>query len=129
MVSGVSQLLYLLVILTFLPHIVTTGGADTALKLTSYTFKTNSAWQKKLEQGVQKVSWQYLVWFKKFIPKHSFFSWLVFLNRLSIRDRQLRHNPLADDKCVPCGGLESRNHFVFLRPYSLTILSAVMTKI
>lgn len=113
---------------SFLPNIIPTGGSDTALWLSKDSFKASLTWQR-LREKVAKVPWHYFVWFKEAIPKHSFFTWIVVLNRLSTRDRQMGWNPLVDSKCVLWGGVESRDHLFFVCPFSFFSLDAVMERI
>lgn len=48
---------------------------------------------------------------------YNFITWLVILDRLSTRDRQLKRNPLADGKRVLCGGSGIKKPSLFYLPF------------
>lgn len=70
-----------------------------------------------------------MVWFKEMIPRHSFISWLVVLNRLSTRDRQVKHNPLINPKRMFCDMAESRDHLYFKCSYTSVVWLGVISKV
>lgn len=117
-------------LVSFLPSVIPTGGLDTVLWMASASkcFHASSTWKWIRPKG-SKVPWCHFVWFKESIPKHSFHTWLVVLNKLSTRDRQLKHNSLSDGRCVFCGGMESRDHLFFQFPYTIEVLASVITKV
>lgn len=60
-----------------------------------------------------RAQWTKLLWFKGMIPKQDFMCWLVMLNRLSTRDKQVNHNPLLEATCLFCSSAESKDHIFF----------------
>lgn len=113
---------------SFLSTVVPAGGSDVAYWLGSNTFRSSRTLQW-LRRKVPRVPWFRLVWFTECIPKHSSITWLVILSRESTRDKQLKRNPMANGKCVLCGGIESRNHLFFECPFSAAVLFEVMAKV
>lgn len=68
------------------------------------------------------VPWAKTVWISYGIPRHSFHSWLVHLDRCPTRDRLIRWGLDVQPHCLLCGtGLESRNHLYFQCSYSSSI--------
>lgn len=87
-------------------------------------FTSKSAWESIRERG-QSGPWKNLLWFKGHVPKFSFTTWLVSLNRLTTRDR-LRAWNIEVDPCYPlCNRLpETRNHIFYACDYSRSILES-----
>ena len=72
-----------------------------------------------LKGHVPLVPWTQLVWFSYGIPRHSFLTWLVMLNRCPTRDRLLQWGLDVDPKCLLCNNSnESQNHLFFDCSYS-----------
>ena len=67
-----------------------------------FSFKSTN---KVLNHSTAKVYWHHLVRFKKYIPKHSFFFWLLCKNRLITKDRRR-----------VSGASTSRRIFILTRP-------------
>lgn len=84
---------------------------------------------KKNEAPCPRALWTKLVWFKGKIPKHSFMCWLATLNKLSTRDKQVKHNPLLEAKCVFCNSAESRGHLFFSCDFPSKIWLEVISKV
>ena len=67
-----------------------------------------------LNHFTTEVYRHHLVCFEKYIPKHSFISWLLFKNRLSTKDKLVKWGIMTKIKCVLCyTGNESWNHLFF----------------
>lgn len=65
------------------------------------------------------VPWFTIVWLRQGIPRHSFLSWLMFLNSCPTRDRFLRWGLPTDSTCFLCNyAPESRDHLFFACNYS-----------
>ena len=57
------------------------------------------------------VQWSKAIWFSRGIPRHSFHTWLVVLDRLPTRDRLIRWGINVDATCLLCNSNpESRNN-------------------
>lgn len=70
------------------------------------------------------VPWRNVVWNRGGIPKHSFLTWLVTLNRLPTKDRPLSWGLQVSPGCVLCSSplvTESRDHLFFDCPYALAL--------
>lgn len=76
-----------------------------------------------------KVAWSKLVWYKRALPKHSFFCWLVLLDRLSIRSRLHRQTQTIPSDCLFCGAGESKYHLFFERQFSSQLWNSTFLKI
>ncbi|CDY35298.1 BnaC03g59250D [Brassica napus] len=75
------------------------------------------------------VPWAKLVWFSYGIPRHSFLTWFVLLDRCPTRDRLIRWGLNVAPNCLLCNtGQESRNHLFFECPYSTTIWSWIANR-
>lgn len=61
-------------------------------------FHTGATWNW-LRQMNQFVDWYHLVWFKSAVLKHCFISWFAFLNRLSTKVRQHKHDSSISPNC------------------------------
>ena len=73
-----------------------------------------------LKGPIPTVPWAKLVWFSYGIPRQSFLTWLVLLDRCPTRDRLLRWGMNVDDVSLLCNNApESRNH-LFLSVLSAT---------
>lgn len=69
------------------------------------------------------VPWAKIVWFSYGIPRHSFLTWLVLLDRCPTKDRLLSWGLIVDAGCLLCNANpESRNHLYFECPFSAEIL-------
>ena len=69
-----------------------------------------------------RVSWASIVWFSYGIPRHSFHSWLVLLDRCPTKDRLIGWGMNVDPVCLLCNtSHESRNHLYFECSYSSLI--------
>lgn len=75
------------------------------------------------------VPWAKLVWFSYGIPRHSFLTWLVLLDRCPTRDRLINWGLNVVPHCLLCNtGQESRNHLYFECPYSNTIWTWIVNR-
>ncbi|KAG5404180.1 hypothetical protein IGI04_010299 [Brassica rapa subsp. trilocularis] len=67
-----------------------------------------------LKGAQQMVPWAKVIWISYGIPRHSFLSWLVMLDRCPTRDRLNRWGLNVDPLCLLCNTQpESRNHLFF----------------
>uniref|UniRef100_A0A0D3E2T0 Uncharacterized protein n=1 Tax=Brassica oleracea var. oleracea TaxID=109376 RepID=A0A0D3E2T0_BRAOL len=78
----------------------------------------------------QMVPWASVVWCPYGIPRQSFLTWLVHLDRCPMKDRLLRWGLLGvDPVCLLCNsGVESRNHLFFDCAYSRLVWFAVANR-
>ena len=75
------------------------------------------------------VQWAGAVWSSKSIPRHSFHSWLVVLDRNQTRDRLLSWGLQVSHLCLLCNVTsETRNHLYMDCPYSYDLWSRLATK-
>lgn len=74
-------------------------------------------------KGIQPtVPWAKIVWFSFGIPRHSFLTWLVLLDRCATRDRLNIWGMNVDPLCLLCNSShESRNHLFFECVYSADV--------
>ncbi|VFQ78763.1 unnamed protein product [Cuscuta campestris] len=67
----------------------------------------------------------HIVWNKLTSPKHQFFQWLIWRNRLNTRVRLSRFMEI-DTNCVLCNaGKEDREHLVYVCSYMKNIKAAI----
>ncbi|CAN0915835.1 hypothetical protein LINGRAHAP2_LOCUS29340 [Linum grandiflorum] len=65
-----------------------------------------------------EVPWWRLIWSKPTIPRYSFISWQVLLDRLPLRDKLIRWGITADPACCMCvGGNENVTHLFITCPF------------
>lgn len=67
-----------------------------------------------------------MVWFKGFIPRHSFICWLAFLDRMATRDRIHKWLSSVPLDCLFCGLDKSRNHLFFECAFSSQVWQVVI---
>lgn len=68
-----------------------------------------------LKGPIPRVPWAQVVWSSYGIPRHSFLTWLVLLDRCLTSDRLIRWDIAVDHKCLLCNvSNKSRNHLFFL---------------
>ncbi|KAL4383638.1 hypothetical protein GQ457_15G019640 [Hibiscus cannabinus] len=74
-----------------------------------------------------KVQWHRTVLGALSIPKQSFITWLVVLNRLPTKDRMLKWGCQVEATCILCGiELESRDHLFWACSYSRRVWGMVV---
>lgn len=79
-----------------------------------------------LHEDSPLVPWRTAVWTYGGIPKHSFFTWLLVLNRCPTRDRILGWGLQTDPACLLCNfSQESRDHLFFNCNLSWTVWSSI----
>ncbi|XP_022562348.2 uncharacterized protein LOC106421438 [Brassica napus] len=77
------------------------------------SFSSNVTWER-LRNPNPRVHWHPVVWFKEEIPRCSFITWTVFLNRLPTRDRLISWGLTLPPGCVLCSDAdESHSHLFF----------------
>ena len=75
---------------------------------------------------VQDQDWAPVIWFSRSIPRHSFHSWLMILNRCPTKDRMLQWGLQVDSTCLLCNAhSESRNHLYFDCCYSFDLWALI----
>ncbi|XP_018487835.1 uncharacterized protein LOC108858402 [Raphanus sativus] len=85
------------------------------------TYCTRRIYNLIREQGAE-VTWSKEVWFSRGIPKYSFLTWLMVLNRCPTKDRLLQWGLQTDGTCSLSNmQLESRDHLFFYCAYSWEI--------
>lgn len=74
-------------------------------------------------------AWAPVVWFTRSIPRHSFHSWLMILNRCPTKDRMLRWGFQVDPNCLLCNSrLESRDNLYYDCSYSFDLWTMIATR-
>lgn len=66
-----------------------------------------------------------IVWYKNAIPKHRIISWLAFLDKLSTKARQHKHDNSIDPNCSFCNLKELEIISFFVCVYSSYIWSSL----
>ncbi|XP_024007996.1 uncharacterized protein LOC112083994 [Eutrema salsugineum] len=75
-----------------------------------------------LRNTVPKVPWRSIVWNQGGTPRHSFFTWMLILNRCPTRDRIANWGLTTDTRCLLCDALpESRDHIYFDCSFSWSV--------
>ncbi|CAN0924228.1 hypothetical protein LINGRAHAP2_LOCUS34045 [Linum grandiflorum] len=71
-----------------------------------------------------EVPWWRLVWSRPTIPRYSFITWQVMLDRLPLRDKLISWGIPADPACCLCSdGFESSTHLFLVCPYISSLRS------
>ncbi|CAN1192276.1 LINE-1 retrotransposable element ORF2 protein [Linum perenne] len=79
-----------------------------------------------LRTPIQRAPWCDLLWKRPIIPRNSFLTWLVILNRIATRDKLFQWGCITDTSCVFCeSGIDSREHLFFGCPYSSAVAEQV----
>ncbi|KAL0741363.1 hypothetical protein Bca4012_082876 [Brassica carinata] len=85
---------------------------------------------KEIKHHNPIVNWSKIVWIPSGIPKHSFLTRLLILDRCPTRDRLLRWGLPADPSCILCNSApESRDHLFFSCSYSWTVWSRIAVRL
>lgn len=96
-----------------------TDGANALV----YSSKTWEAMRPK--ENVR--SWAKLIWFKGYIPKHSFTMWIANLDRLPTRSRLSTCGMQVPTDCCLCSTMaETRDHLLLTCDYSLAVWQQVL---
>ncbi|XP_026431629.1 uncharacterized protein LOC113328844 [Papaver somniferum] len=83
-----------------------------------------------LSDHLPSPPWNYLVWFKKHIPRHSFISWLAFHRRLKTRSKLLGWGTISDASCILCGeAMETEDHLFHDCMFSSGIWNGILLKL
>ncbi|KAG2323503.1 hypothetical protein Bca52824_016716 [Brassica carinata] len=94
----------------------------------SLTFKTGQTYDL-IKIHSLPVSWSKIVWFARGIPKHSFLTWLVTLNRCPTRDRIISWGLSTTPHCLLCNAAdETRDHIFFECPFSFAVWDSLARK-
>ena len=101
--------------------------ASTVLQQIQGEFKVHLAWRIIREKN-PKVYWHRLIWYTKYVPKHSLIAWMVILNKLPTKEKLVNWGlHLQDDLCPLCQlSQESRNHLFFCCPFTKEVWSRVL---
>ncbi|CAN1300978.1 hypothetical protein LINPERPRIM_LOCUS24764 [Linum perenne] len=79
-----------------------------------------------LRTPIQRAPWCDLLWKRPIIPRNSFLTWLVIINRIATRDKLFQWGCITDTSCVFCeSGIDSREHLFFSCPYSSAVAEQV----
>lgn len=101
-------------------HLATISLSD--LEDESYWIVDDIEWRKYNTWAVYNlikyhqplVPWSDVVWLRGGIPRHSFLTWLVALNRIPTRDRLISWGLQVSPSCLLCAQTnESRDHLLF----------------
>lgn len=76
------------------------------------TFSSRVTWES-LRNPSPVISWHSVIWFKQYIPRNSFISWLAMLRRLPTRDRLRRWGMSVPEVCVLCSAAPETHHHLF----------------
>ncbi|KAG7568276.1 Reverse transcriptase zinc-binding domain [Arabidopsis thaliana x Arabidopsis arenosa] len=91
-----------------------------------YTRYSTGLVYRLLRDQSPQVPWKFAVWNPGGVPKHSFFTWLLVLNRCPTRDRLLSWGLNTDPNCLLCNlSPESINHIFYNCPFARTIWSSI----
>ncbi|KAG2314131.1 hypothetical protein Bca52824_017253 [Brassica carinata] len=94
----------------------------------SLTFKTGQTYNL-IKLHSPPVSWSKIVWFSRGIPKHSFLTWLVTLNRCPTKDRIISWGLSTSPQCLLCNAEnETRDHLFFECPFSFAVWNSLARK-
>lgn len=86
-------------------------------------------WTCTLRGDFPDQAWAPVVWFTRSIPRHSFHSWLMILNRCPTKDRMLRWGFQVDPNCLLCNSrLESRDNLYYDCSYSFDLWTMIATR-
>lgn len=91
-------------------------------------YSTGSAYTY-LKGEMDDQTWTKAIWFPRSIPRHSFHSWLVYLNRCPTRDRMIGWGLCVDPVCLLCNSQpESRDHLFYDCDFSFDLWTRVSTR-
>lgn len=95
---------------------------------TSNAFSTGEVYTY-LRGSIATVNWSHLVWSSFGIPRQSFLTWLVMLDRCPTKDRMISWGLDVSPTCLLCNSQpESRNHMFFDCPFACVIWSAIASR-
>ncbi|CDY57647.1 BnaAnng14890D [Brassica napus] len=95
---------------------------------TSNAFSTGEVYTY-LRGSIATVNWSHLVWSSFGIPRQSFLTWLVMLDRCPTKDRMISWGLDVSPTCLLCNSQpESRNHLFFDCPFACVIWSAIASR-
>ncbi|CAA7021156.1 unnamed protein product [Microthlaspi erraticum] len=93
------------------------------------TFSSKSTWEQ-LRDHSPAVNWFKTVWFKEFVPRCSFITWLAVQNRLPTKDRLRNWGLNVPAACVLCiSGTETHDHLFFDCEFSRDIWRDLASRI
>lgn len=82
-----------------------------------------------LRGSILEQPWTKAIWFPRAIPRHSFHSWLVYLNRCPTRDRMIQWGIQVSPTCLLCNlSAESRDHLYFDCSFSYELWRMVASR-
>lgn len=91
------------------------------------TYATGEVYKLLRGSGVT-LPWKDVV-FSGSIPRHSFLTWLMVLNRCPTRDRLIAWGLQTDASCLLCSRCpETRDHLMFACDYSFAVWTAIATR-
>jgi len=89
-------------------------------------FSCKDTWEA-IREKKPRVEWSRIIWYPLFIPKHAFFLWLTFKDRLTTGDKMLKGGVSGEFKFCQ-NYMETKDHLFFECGPSKRIWRAVMTK-
>lgn len=96
---------------------------------TTNDFRTGELYHYLIEPHPD-VSWAETIWFSRAIPRHSFHSWLVILDRIPTRDRLMQWGLQVDGHCLLCNtNQESRDHIYFSCNFGFDLWTLVTSRL
>lgn len=79
--------------------------------------------------SIDTHSWTKAIWYPHAIPRHSFHSWLVTLNRCPTKDMMLQWGLQVTPTCLLCNlQVESRNHLYFDCGFSYDLWTLIASR-
>lgn len=89
------------------------------------SFSSKITWEHiRVPAPVQ--NWHKVIWYKEYIPRNSFISWLALLRRLPTRDRLRGWGLNVPEHCVLCStGIETHHHLFFECAFSASVWSHI----
>lgn len=94
----------------------------------SGVFTVESAWEKLRDRkAINHLHG--LLWYKGYLPRHSFILWLATQNRLHTLDRLARMGITIDKNCKLCNSVEETHcHLFFQCTYSKSVLDTALAQ-
>ena len=83
-------------------------------------YHVSSTWNA-LRTHYPHVAWHKLIWFPKFIPRHSFIFWLAIKSKLRTKDKLKEWGVIDDAKCFLCNQVDETLDISFLIAVSLEL--------
>ncbi|XP_026433567.1 uncharacterized protein LOC113331007 [Papaver somniferum] len=96
----------------------------------SHGFFTIKDTYKTISNHNDPVIWLYLVWFKNYIPRQSFITWVTLHGRLKTRAKLKQWGLIENPSCVLCdGGIETEDHLLHEYNFAAIIWKSLLLKL